>query len=82
MIHFCVVVDVPLVAQCVLVKGWKSSAGWGFPKGKINQEEPRPRCAVREASATPCSNCSALTSMPRFSKRRVTIWTGKSYQRT
>ncbi|KAI0726156.1 pyrophosphatase DCP2 [Fomitopsis betulina] len=34
--------------KCVLVKGWKSSAGWGFPKGKINQEEPRPRCAVRE----------------------------------
>ncbi|KAI0961587.1 hypothetical protein AcV7_010344 [Taiwanofungus camphoratus] len=34
--------------KCVLVKGWKSSAGWGFPKGKINEQEPRPRCAVRE----------------------------------
>ncbi|KAH9950355.1 pyrophosphatase DCP2 [Amylocystis lapponica] len=34
--------------KCVLVKGWKSSAGWGFPKGKINEQEPRPHCAVRE----------------------------------
>ncbi|KAI0309169.1 Dcp2, box A domain-containing protein [Amylostereum chailletii] len=34
--------------KCVLVKGWKSSAGWGFPKGKINEEEESPACAVRE----------------------------------
>jgi mRNA-decapping enzyme subunit 2 len=36
--------------QCVLVKGWKSSASWGFPKGKINDEEERWKCAVREVS--------------------------------
>ncbi|PFH54466.1 hypothetical protein AMATHDRAFT_134154 [Amanita thiersii Skay4041] len=34
--------------KCVLVKGWKSSSGWGFPKGKINEDEPPPTCAVRE----------------------------------
>jgi len=34
--------------KCVLVKGWKSSSGWGFPKGKINQDEPPEACAVRE----------------------------------
>ncbi|KAH9944361.1 DCP2-domain-containing protein [Epithele typhae] len=34
--------------KCVLVKGWKSSAGWGFPKGKINEQEPKYRCAIRE----------------------------------
>ncbi|KAF9076308.1 Dcp2, box A domain-containing protein [Rhodocollybia butyracea] len=34
--------------KCVLVKGWKSSSGWGFPKGKINENEPRPSCAIRE----------------------------------
>ncbi|TDL28424.1 DCP2-domain-containing protein [Rickenella mellea] len=34
--------------KCVLVKGWKSSSGWGFPKGKINQDEEPHRCAVRE----------------------------------
>jgi 8-oxo-dGTP pyrophosphatase MutT (NUDIX family) len=34
--------------QCLLVKGWKASSGWGFPKGKINQDEPEPTCAIRE----------------------------------
>ncbi|KAJ3760371.1 DCP2-domain-containing protein [Lentinula raphanica] len=34
--------------KCVLVKGWKSSSGWGFPKGKINEDEPQPNCAIRE----------------------------------
>ncbi|KAF9459902.1 Dcp2, box A domain-containing protein [Collybia nuda] len=34
--------------KCVLVKGWKSSSGWGFPKGKINEDEPPANCAVRE----------------------------------
>ncbi|KAJ8083986.1 mRNA-decapping enzyme subunit 2 [Marasmius tenuissimus] len=34
--------------KCLLVKGWKSSSGWGFPKGKINEDEPQPACAVRE----------------------------------
>ncbi|EKM83889.1 hypothetical protein AGABI1DRAFT_66937 [Agaricus bisporus var. burnettii JB137-S8] len=34
--------------KCVLVKGWKSSSGWGFPKGKINEDEPKHTCAIRE----------------------------------
>jgi mRNA-decapping enzyme subunit 2 len=34
--------------QCILVKGWKSSSGWGFPKGKINESEPTHECAIRE----------------------------------
>ncbi|KZT30591.1 DCP2-domain-containing protein [Neolentinus lepideus HHB14362 ss-1] len=34
--------------KCILVKGWKSSSGWGFPKGKINQDEEPHKCAVRE----------------------------------
>jgi 8-oxo-dGTP pyrophosphatase MutT (NUDIX family) len=40
------------VVQVVLVKGWKSSSGWGFPKGKINQNEPPHECAVREVRLT------------------------------
>lgn len=35
--------------QCVLVKGWKSSSSWSFPRGKINAEEPEHECAAREA---------------------------------
>jgi hypothetical protein len=40
-------------AQCVLVKGWKSTASWGFPKGKINLEEEKWKCAVREVRFLP-----------------------------
>ncbi|KAL1874295.1 mRNA-decapping enzyme subunit 2 [Diaporthe australafricana] len=34
--------------SAVLVKGWKSSANWSFPRGKINQEEDDLHCAIRE----------------------------------
>lgn len=34
--------------QVVLVKGWKRSATWSFPRGKINKDEPDLDCAVRE----------------------------------
>ncbi|CEI99133.1 Putative DCP2 domain-containing protein [Rhizopus microsporus] len=34
--------------KCVLVKGWSSKSGWGFPKGKINQDEDYDCCAIRE----------------------------------
>jgi len=34
----------------LLVKGWSARSGWGFPKGKINKEEPDIDCAVREVS--------------------------------
>ncbi|GES86312.1 DCP2-domain-containing protein [Rhizophagus clarus] len=34
--------------KCVLVKGWSSRSGWGFPKGKINKDEPDSTCAARE----------------------------------
>ena len=32
----------------VLVKGWKKSAKWSFPRGKINKDEKDFDCAVRE----------------------------------
>lgn len=34
--------------QVVLVKGWRKSATWSFPRGKINKDEPDIDCAVRE----------------------------------
>ncbi|KAJ3053442.1 mRNA-decapping enzyme subunit 2 [Rhizophlyctis rosea] len=34
--------------KVLLVKGWKQSSGWGFPKGKINKDEPEAPCAIRE----------------------------------
>ena len=32
----------------VLVRGWKSSANWSFPRGKINKDEDDLDCAIRE----------------------------------
>ncbi|KAK5109271.1 hypothetical protein LTR62_007145 [Meristemomyces frigidus] len=34
--------------KLVLVKGWKKSASWSFPRGKINKDEKDLDCAVRE----------------------------------
>jgi mRNA-decapping enzyme subunit 2 len=31
-----------------MVRGWKSNAGWCFPRGKINSEESEVACAIRE----------------------------------
>ena len=36
------------MTHAVLVKGWKKSAKWSFPRGKINKEETDLDCAVRE----------------------------------
>ena len=34
--------------KVLMVRGFGSRAGWTFPKGKINQDEEDPSCAVRE----------------------------------
>lgn len=36
--------------KVLLVRGWKSNAGWSFPRGKINLGESEEACAVREVS--------------------------------
>ena len=30
------------------MKGWKNTAAWSFAKGKINESEPKYKCAIRE----------------------------------
>ncbi len=35
--------------QVLLVKGWKKTASWSFPRGKINKDEKDLDCALREA---------------------------------
>lgn len=36
--------------KCLMVRGWKSNAGWCFPRGKINSEESDVACAIREVN--------------------------------
>lgn len=33
---------------CLLVQGFWSKSSWGFPKGKVNEEEAAADCAIRE----------------------------------
>ena len=36
------------MTKVLLVQGYWSRTSWGFPKGKVNEEEPPHVCAVRE----------------------------------
>jgi mRNA-decapping enzyme subunit 2 len=38
----------PQMDKVLMVKGWNSGSSWGFPKGKINKNEPERECAARE----------------------------------
>ena len=44
----------PSMEKCLLVKGWKKDAGWGFPRGKISANEPDLQCAIREVEFGMC----------------------------
>jgi ADP-ribose pyrophosphatase YjhB (NUDIX family) len=34
--------------KCLMIKGWNKKSQWGFPKGKINEDEMLMDCAIRE----------------------------------
>lgn len=38
----------PSLDKVLLVRGWKTGAGWGFPRGKVAKNEGDLDCAVRE----------------------------------
>lgn len=49
--------------KVLLVRGWKSNAGWSFPRGKINLAESEEACAVREVSrVVGCCNVTRCES--------------------
>ena len=52
----------PEMEHCLLLRGVKSSASYGFPKGKVNQEEADVDCAVREVLEETSFDISALVS--------------------
>lgn len=43
----CIMLNVNM-DKVVLVKGWKSSSSWCFPRGKIDKDEDDRDCAIRE----------------------------------
>ena len=38
----------PTMNKCLLVRGYKSGASWGFPRGKVAKDESDMACAHRE----------------------------------
>jgi len=52
----------PSMEKCLLVKGWSKNSTWGFPKGKINKNEPEISCAAREVFEEVGFDVSALIS--------------------
>jgi 8-oxo-dGTP pyrophosphatase MutT (NUDIX family) len=38
----------PTMTKCLLVRGFKRDAGWGFPRGKMSLGESDAECAARE----------------------------------
>ncbi|KAJ3134883.1 mRNA-decapping enzyme subunit 2 [Physocladia obscura] len=60
-----------LFDKVLLVRGWKSSSGWGFPKGKINKGEPEQDCAVREVLEEVGFDCSSMLSPKEYVERTI-----------
>lgn len=55
--------------QVLLVQGYLAKSGWGFPKGKVNEDEAPHDCAVREVSHTSLDSnmcISVLRSQSNF----------------
>lgn len=42
----------PDCSKCLLVRGYKRDAGWGFPRGKLSKGETDAECAMREVRPT------------------------------
>ncbi|KAG8697964.1 mRNA-decapping enzyme subunit 2 [Ceratobasidium sp. 394] len=61
----------PALDKCVLVKGWKASSGWGFPKGKINEDEEEYDCAIRETLEETGFDVTSLLNRNDFIKNTL-----------
>lgn len=55
----------PSMTKVLLVKSYKGTT-WGFPKGKIDKDEDKVSCAVREIAEEIGYDCSALIDANEF----------------
>ncbi|GAX81225.1 hypothetical protein CEUSTIGMA_g8657.t1 [Chlamydomonas eustigma] len=58
-VYGAILLDGPM-EKVLLVRGLKSSAGWGFPRGKVNQGESGIVCAAREVEEETGMNIEEL----------------------
>ncbi|WWC66798.1 uncharacterized protein I206_100704 [Kwoniella pini CBS 10737] len=57
--------------KCLMVRGFKSNAGWSFPRGKINLEESEVACAIREVEEETGFNLTGMIHEPDKIKTHI-----------
>ncbi|TXT16055.1 hypothetical protein VHUM_00558 [Vanrija humicola] len=57
--------------KVLMVRGWKSNAGWCFPRGKINSEESDMDCAIREVEEETGYDMSGKVNEKDFIKTQI-----------
>lgn len=55
--------------RCLLVQGFYSRNSWGFPKGKVNHNEPPIMCAIREVKEETSFDCTPLINEQDYIKK-------------
>ncbi|WZZ53555.1 hypothetical protein YC2023_053662 [Brassica napus] len=66
--------------RCLLVKGWKQSSNWSFPRGKKNTNEEDDVCAIREVLEETGCDVSKLLNKEEYieitfeGKKRVRLY--------
>jgi len=61
----------PSLAKCLLVKGCGLRPCWGFPRGKVNQNESETDCAIREVYEEIGFNLTGLINEPDYIEQKV-----------
>jgi len=69
----------PTLEKCLLVKGCGPRSSWGFPRGKINQNEMEVDCAVREVFEETGFDIKGLISEKEYIEKKVREQTIKLY---
>ncbi|XP_035464279.2 m7GpppN-mRNA hydrolase isoform X1 [Scophthalmus maximus] len=58
--------------NALLVQGYLAKSGWGFPKGKVNEDEAPHDCAVREVMEETGFDIKNRISKDRFIETKIT----------
>lgn len=69
--HGAIILDETL-ENVLLVQGYLAKSGWGFPKGKVNEDEAPYDCAVREVLEETGFDIKNRISKDRYIEQKIT----------